>query len=774
VGHRDVRRRIVLTGAVQGVGMRPFVFRLAGELGLAGFVGNDSTGAFVEVEGETERVETFTRRLTGEAPPLARVEAVTVAEVTPTGATAFEIVASQSAIGERTLVPPDASICDACLAEIRDPADRRYRHPFANYTDCGPRFTIIRDLPYDRPVTTMAGFPLCDACAAEYRDPRDRRYHAQPVSCPECGPQLTFRRGEEELSGTDAAIAAVHAAWARGEVVAVKGIGGYHLTCNAADAAAVTRLRERKGRVGKPFAVMVRDVPAAGALIGLDPVTIASLTSVARPIVLAPRRAGAPVCEAVAPGLEDLGVMIAYSALHDLLLTPVPGVSLDPPSAIVATSGNRSSEPICVDDEEARVRLADLADAFLVHDRGIAVACDDSVVRILAGVERPVRRSRGYAPMPVTLPLQVVPSLAIGGELKSTFCLASGSHAWISQHIGDVENLETLEALARSVDDFTRMYRVTPEVVAVDAHPGYLSRRWAIEHAAGADVVEVQHHHAHVASLMAESGLDGSAPVLGIAFDGTGYGSALGGGPAIWGGELLIADYDGFERAGHLAELPLPGGDAAIRDPWRVAVAYAAACGLELDGASGPARAGGERGCAIVRQQVASGVGVVPTTSVGRLFDAVASLLDVRHEVTYEGQAAIELERLARSSAGAALSFDLSGDAVLDPRSLLAVLTAAQAEGVPAAPLARGFHEALARAVATAAGRLCRNAGIRVVALSGGVFQNGLLSALCRARLADLGLEVLEHRTVPANDGGLALGQAAIGARAHHGHSRRW
>ena len=477
-----VRRRIVVRGAVQGVGFRPFAYRLADDLGLAGFVGNDAGGAFIEVEGPPRAVAAFASRLAHEAPPLARIDGVEVTPLHPTGAATFAIAPSRAGAGERTLVPPDTATCDACLAELRDPADRRYRHPFITCTDCGPRFTIIRGLPYDRPATTMAGFPLCADCAAEYADPRDRRYHAQPIACHACGPRIAFvdARGDV-VTGTDAALAAVHAAWAAGLVVAVKGIGGYHLTCDATSDTALGALRERKGRGDRPFAVMVAGLLAASRLAGLDDDAAAALASPARPIVLAPRLPDAPLSHLIAPGNPDVGVLLAYSGLHHLLLAPVPGCQGSPPPAIVATSGNRSGEPICTDDADARVRLADLADAFLVHDRPIHLPCDDSVVRATPGGRRPVRRSRGYAPLPVALPIPVAPTLALGGELKNTFCLASGTHAFMSQHIGDLENLETLAALARSVDLLRALYRIEPEVVAVDPHPGYLSRRFGVE-----------------------------------------------------------------------------------------------------------------------------------------------------------------------------------------------------------------------------------------------------------------------------------------------------
>jgi hydrogenase maturation protein HypF len=758
-----VRHRITVTGAVQGVGLRPFVFRLAQELALAGFVGNDAAGAFVEVEGPAAVVAQFETRLRLGPPPLARVDALRANSVPVTGADAFTIVASVDAPGTRTLVSPDTATCDACLAELGDRGNRRYRHPFITCTDCGPRFTIIHDLPYDRPATTMAAFPLCAACAAEYSDPHDRRYHAQPIACRDCGPTLRFIANGQTVTGTDAALAAVHAGWAAGKIVAVKGIGGYHLTCDAASDTALTLLRQRKHRTSKPFAVMVATLAAARSVALLDETESSVLTANARPIVVARRRTDAPVSALIAPGSRDIGVMLAYSALHHLLLVPVPGAHVVPPRVIVATSGNHAGEPLCTGDDEAFTRLADLADAFLVHDRDIHVPCDDSVVRVGDAAVRPVRRSRGYAPLPVTLPAAVVPTLAVGGELKNTFCLAAGGHGWLSQHIGDVENLETLHALQRSIKQFRAIYRIDPEVVATDAHPRYLSRRYAFAHRGEARIVEVQHHHAHIASLMAEHGLDGTDPVIGIVLDGSGYGTALAGGAAIWGGEVLVADYHRYRRAGHLSELPLAGGDQAVRNPCRVALGYLAACGIDPDPRLAPFRAADDVERRVVARQVATGSGVVPTTSMGRLFDAVSSLLGVCHRVTYEAQAAIELEALASSVTSAPrVRFGVDGNGVLDPTPVLSDLAAATTAGADPAELAFSFHEAVADGVARAANQAAGESGIRTVGLTGGVFGNRLLVRLCRAALADFGLDVLEHRIVPANDGGLALGQAVI------------
>jgi hydrogenase maturation protein HypF len=531
----EQRLRLRVTGVVQGVGFRPFVHRLATGLGLAGLVGNDAGAVFVEVQGPAGRVDEFTRRLRAECPPLARVDDVDEQPVEPTGDRGFAIVASDAApSGLRTLVPPDVATCDACLAELFDPADRRYRHPFITCTDCGPRFTIVVDLPYDRPATTMAGFAMCPACAVEYHDPAYRRYHAQPVACPDCGPVLAwFRVGEPEgrLVG-DAALAAAQRALADGLVVAVKGIGGYHLACRADDAAAVTRLRGRKQRGDKPFAVLVRDVAVARRLVRLDADQEAVLASPARPIVLADRRSGdggadPGVVEEVAPGNPQLGVLLPYSPVHHLLLAPVPGGPAQVPDALVLTSANLTDEPLVFNDADAATRLPLLADAVLGHDRQVHVPCDDSVVRVLDGREVPVRRSRGYAPLPVALPAALAGVLAVGAELKNTFCVTQGPHAFCSAHVGDMGSVETLRAFERAVGQLVALVggpSAAPELVAADLHPSYLTGRWAQRYcdARGLpDPVGVQHHHAHVVSLLAEHGAVGR-PVIGIAFDGTG------------------------------------------------------------------------------------------------------------------------------------------------------------------------------------------------------------------------------------------------------------
>ena len=767
-----VRRAIRVTGVVQGVGYRPFVHSTATALGLTGLVGNDAGGVFVEVEGAPAAVDDLVRRLRDDAPPLALVESVTVVDLDVRGDDAFTIVESvASDSDEVALIPPDTASCSHCTAEVDDPADRRYRYPFTACTYCGPRYTLVTGLPYDRPFTTMAAFPLCDDCRREYDDPTDRRFHAQPTACPVCGPQLRFRRGGVSTARGDEALSAALAALAAGEIVAVKGVGGYHLVCDAEDLDAVARLRARKQRGGKPFAVMARDLEAARLLAAVDDAAAATMASPQAPIVLCPAlpadAAAMKVVDAVAPGVGTVGVMLPYSPLHHLLFAPHPArPGAEPPRLLVMTSGNLSDEPICTDPAEADERLAALADAFLHHDRPIHVACDDSVVRSGGGRTRPVRRSRGYAPMPVRLPVRARPSLAVGGELKTTACVASGDRAWLSQHVGDTENLETLTMLERTVETLADLTRVTPEVVVADAHPGYLSRRWAQTWAVdrGLLLTLVQHHHAHLASLLAEHGVPDGEPVLGVVCDGTGWGTD----GAIWGGELLLGSYAEVRRVGHLAPVALPGGDAAIRRPVRTALAHLSAAGIGWDADLAPVAAADERERTALAGMLRSGFGCTPTTSMGRLFDAVASLLGTRHDAEYEGQAAMELEALAATAdARAELRIDLvdgPDGLILDPAPLLAGAVAALRAGTSPAQLALGFHDAVAEAVARAAVRVSEDAGVRTVGLSGGVFQNDYLSTACRGRLEQHGLRVLEHAVVPPNDGGLALGQVAVAA----------
>jgi hydrogenase maturation protein HypF len=763
-----VRHRIRVTGVVQGVGFRPFVHRLATGLALAGHVGNDTGGVFVEVEGQPTDVARFERRLLDEAPPMARIAGMESTEVGTTGERQFRIVESGRGGRASTFVSPDVAVCDDCLAELFDLTDRRYRYPFINCTNCGPRFTITVRLPYDRPNTTMSGFTMCRACAAEYADPANRRFHAQPVACPACGPRISFSTVTGEVGpvveGTDDVIAATQAALAAGQVVAVKGLGGYHLVCDATSATAVATLRARKGRADKPFAVMVPDARTAKILVDVSAAEEAVLTGPARPIVLMARQAGSPLSDLVAPGNPYVGVILPYTPLHHLLFRPVPGSAAPVPQVVVMTSGNLADEPICYNDDDARDRLDHLVDAWLAHNRPIHVPCDDSVVRVEAGEELPIRRSRGYAPMPVQLPFSAVPSVAAGGELKNTFCLASGRDAWMSQHIGDMGSVPTLVAFKSSVRQFGEMYRVSPQVVAADAHPGYQTRRWA-EDEADRPVELVQHHHAHIAAVMAEHGVPLGERVIGFAFDGTGYGSD----GAIWGGEVLVAAYDEFERAAHLRYVPLPGGDTTIRKPYRAALAHLWAAGVDWSEDLSPVRATAPAELTVLRRQLERGIQCVPTSSMGRLFDAVSSLLGGRQTVSYEAQAAIELEAVAGPHLAEPLPryhFQVEGDEV-DPGPLLRAMVDDLRRGCGPGAIAAGFHIAVATLIAETAERLGQRTGIYRVALSGGVFQNVLLVRLTRARLDPLHMQILTHRLVPPNDGGLALGQAVIAASRH-------
>ncbi len=751
---RRVRARV--SGTVQGVGFRPFVYRLANELRLDGWVLNDSRGVLVEAEGEPAAVAALLERLASEAPPLARVEEVRPEELEPSGEAGFAIVRSEAGGEPAAPVAPDSATCEECLAELFDPADRRHRYPFVNCTNCGPRFTIVRGVPYDRPLTTMAGFAMCAECRAEYEDPLDRRFHAQPNACPACGPRarLLGREGEE-LDGGGDAVAAAAAALRDGAIVAVKGLGGYHLACRADDADAVAALRGRKHREEKPFALLVADPAAAAALVELGPGEEALLRSPARPIVLARRRPGADVAAAVAPRAGELGVMLPYSPLHHLL-------SADAGTPLVLTSGNRAEEPIAYRDEDARQRLAAIADAFLVHDRPIETRTDDSVVRVLrrAGGERPLtlRRSRGYVPESLSLPVAAAaPILACGAELKNTFCLANGERAWVGHHVGDLENFETLRSFSDGIAHFERLFAVAPARCAHDLHPDYLSTKYALERA-GVELIGVQHHHAHLAACLAEHGERG--PALGAIYDGTGLGSD----GTVWGGELLLGDLRGFERRGHLRAVPMPGGAAAIREPWRMACAWLReAEGGEPSLPPALAEAVTAREWRNCLRLLESEVGAPTTTSIGRLCDAVGALCGAPARVSYEGQAAIELEAMAAGAERGRYELPLI-DGVLDPVPLLREARADLAAGLGPARVSARFHAAVAAATADACAALAADAGTELVVLSGGVFQNRLLLERTAALLERYGLRVLVPERLPPNDGGVSFGQAAVAA----------
>ncbi len=765
------RWRVTVRGIVQGVGFRPTVYGLATRLGLTGHVGNDGSGVFIEVEGDGSALQRFRDALVAEAPPLARIESVVVTAVSPRGDADFRILESQPDATIRAHIPPDVSICAECLRELFDPADRRYRYPFINCTHCGPRFTIIQRIPYDRAATTMAGFEMCPACAAEYHDPHSRRFHAQPIACPDCGPSVWYQPAGPPLPDSivrhDAAIEAAQAAIRAGQIVAIKGLGGFHLACDATNDRALAALRARKGRIDKPFAVMARDLAQAQRLAEIDEAEAALLDSPQHPILLLRKRPGSPVSDLVAPGNPYIGLMLPYTPLHHLLLEDRP---------LVMTSGNLSGEPIAIDNAEALERLAPLVDGFLLHDRPIHTPCDDSVLRLHEGCELPIRRSRGYTPFPIKLPVlggtgdAGSPSvLATGGELKNTLCLAHQGYAFLSQHIGDMENLETLEAFERAQAHLCDLYHARPKAVICDLHPGYLTTRWAEAYVKreGVPLLRVQHHHAHIASVMAEHGLDGRQPVIGVCLDGTGYGTD----GTIWGGEVLIADYVGFKRAAHLKPVPLPGGDAAVKHPYRMALAHLWAAGIAWDDDLPPVKACPAAERRILARQLETGFQTVLTSSAGRLFDAVASLTGLRHTITYEAQAAIELEGavLARGEDDRINPYPLpvveeDTGAVLDTAPMTAAIAADVRSGAAAGVIAARFHEGVTEGLLRVCQYLRAKGYGSVVALSGGVFQNIRLLSALQTRLRVEGFSVLDHRLVPANDGGLALGQAVIGA----------
>jgi hydrogenase maturation protein HypF len=764
-----IRRRIVVQGMVQGVGFRPFVYGQALRYELGGFVLNDSAGVTIEVEGEPPCVAAFEQALRQEHPPLARVDSL-VAEALPArGETAFLIAHSSSGPARATLIAPDVASCEACLRELRDPADRRFGYPFINCTNCGPRFTITRDLPYDRAQTTMAGFALCAACRAEYEQPLDRRFHAQPNACPACGPTLKFELCSAGLAlpgaslpGEPSPIELAAAALARGLILAVKGLGGYHLACDATNESAVARLRGRKRRAAKPFALMLPDLSAVQALCVVGEAEAELLLSRRRPIVLLARRPEAAVATAVAPGQHTLGVMLPYTPLHHLLLEAFAAArGPGHPPALVMTSGNLSDEPIAYHDDDARARLGLIADGMLSHNRPIHLRCDDSLARIVANGPQLLRRSRGYAPEPIRLAFAApLPILACGGHLKNTFCMLKGSQAFVSQHIGDLENLETLQSFREGCAHFARLFEIAPQAVAYDLHPDYLATKEAmalqLAHRLG-----VQHHHAHIASVLAEHGLPG--PVIGVAADGSGYG--LDG--AVWGGELLIADLRGFERVAHLEYLPLPGGEQAVRQPWRMAASYLqhtyGPAFLELDI---PFVRGLDRArWRTLAQMIARRVNCPPTSSLGRLFDAVAALIGLHGVAQYEGQAAIALEQIAQSDK-LCYPFRIAAGmpAHIDLRPLIAAIVEDLQTGVDQARIAGRFHHSVAELLLAACLHTREVSGLQTVALSGGVFQNRLLLELLIGRLAERGFEVYLNRLVPPNDGGLSLGQAAVAA----------
>jgi len=754
----EVRRQIEVSGIVQGVGFRPYVYRLAAGGRLAGTICNTTSGVTIEVQGPAEAVDNFVQRLPADAPPLARITSVAVHDIPCNGDHDFRIVHSQSKEEVRTLISPDAAICADCLRELFDPAGRRFRYPFINCTNCGPRFTIVRDIPYDRPSTSMAVFPLCPQCRAEYEDPLNRRFHAQPNACPQCGPHVElWDRSGRRIDRKDAIVEAVRGLQA-GLVVAVKGLGGFHLAVDATNAAAVALLRERKRRVEKPFAVMVPNLETAREICEVDGVAGAVLESVQRPIVLLPKKIPCAVAEEVAPFNRYLGVFLPYTPLHYLLLNDGNF------AALVMTSGNLSEEPIAIDNREAIARLRGLADCFLVHNRDILLRCDDSVVRMEQGRTRHLRRSRGFVPVPVFLKDEQPSVLAVGGELKNTICLTKGKHAFLSQHIGDLENVESYKFFGEAIEHLERILEIRPQIIAHDLHPDYFATKWALEQR-NLPTIGIQHHHAHIASCMAENHLDGQ--VIGFALDGTGYGTD----GCVWGGEVLIAGFDGFERAAQLEYVSLPGGEAAIREPWRMAVSYLAQhFGTDfLDLPIPLVRQLDRQKTELLLRMTKHKINSPLTSSCGRLFDAVAALVGIRQKVNYEAQAAIELEMAIEpgDDAGYGVTFEPDGDRwIIGTKPMFHAIVDDLTNRVPASTISRRFHNGLVQAFVRIAKLLRQKTTLDRVCLSGGTFHNVYLSQQLEFRLSQAGFRVFTQKEVPAGDGGLSLGQALVAAHS--------
>jgi len=785
--------RIHITGIVQGVGFRPFVYGLAKHLDLKGWVRNTSAGVDIEVDGSQTILDEFVRALNEDFPPLAQIDSVEVEQCPPQQFTTFEIVHSEQIPGAFIPISPDVSICEDCLHEMWDASDRRYLYPFINCTNCGPRFSIIEDIPYDRPKTTMAPFEMCEACRTEYEDPLDRRFHAQPVACPKCGPHiwLEHRRQRSAVSRQQSAISETQKFLAQGKILAIKGLGGFHLACDATNAEAVAELRRRKLRVDKPFALMMPDIETVEEYCQIDPIERELLLSRERPIVLLVRKPDTNISPAVAPNQQTLGVMLPYTPLHYLLFSTqglvdsnqqstANGESLsankDQLKALVMTSGNLSEEPIAYTNEGARKQLSSLADAFLMHNREIRMRCDDSVVR---GVRRearvggeirspfttlryPLRRSRGYAPNPIKLSMKAPQILATGPELKNTFCLTKGRYAFLSHHIGDMENYETLQSFEDGIEHFERLFRLQPEAIACDAHPNYLATRYAIERAQTSNlpVYQIQHHHAHIAACMADNNLSNDKPVIGISFDGTGYGSD----GAIWGGEFMLADYCSYQRFAHLEYSPLPGGDAATRNPARIALAQLWQAGIDWQGDLPAVKFLCGDDLTLLRSMLENDINCPQTSSLGRLFDAVAALAGVRGKVNYEAQAAIEFEALAQPQEKRAYPFEYNGGTI-KAGSMFQALIADIHSGVPISTISARFHNGLANIILEVCQAMRREFKVEEVALSGGVWQNMTLLKKTIPLLERSDFTVYIHQQVPANDGGLSLGQAVIASQ---------
>jgi hydrogenase maturation protein HypF len=753
------RKHILVRGVVQGVGFRPFVYKTATSLGLSGYVFNSSSGVTIEIEGPGSALDEFFQTLKNDPPRLAEIKEISVSEIDVQGGAGFSILGSREESGAFALVPPDAGTCDECWRDFGDPANRRYGYPFTNCTHCGPRYTIIRDIPYDRGSTTMSAFTMCSECQAEYEDPDDRRFHAQPNACAVCGPSLTLLKSDVSFPDRDslAIIRQTRALMREGKIVAVKGLGGFLLACDATNDTAVAELRRRKRRPHKPFALMVRDLASVKKLCRLTPEDEAALLHPRRPIVVLPRLAGGPLSGGLAPGDNTLGVMLPYTPLHYLLFSDSPETESEW-AALVMTSGNLSEEPIVVSNREAMLQLGGVADWFLLHNRDIFTRVDDSVTRTFEGRERVLRRSRGFAPQSIDLGIEMTEVLAFGGELKNTFCLTKGSYAILSQHIGDLENYETMRFFEETLERMKHVFRIAPRVAAYDLHPGYMSTRMAA--ASGIPRrIGVQHHHAHIASCMAENHLRGR--VLGVALDGTGFGTD----GKIWGGEFLVADFAGFSRRAHLRNVLLPGGDAAVRQPWRMALSYLRdAFGGRIPSQLRCFQGIEEKQVALVDTMLARRIQTVETSSCGRLFDAVAALLGLAPEVSFEGQAAIGLEAVAEPGIDDRYDFEIEeGEpAILDFRPVVVSIVGDISSGRRVGEISARFHNTLSAAIGEVCGRIGSSDAVDRVCLSGGSFQNLYLLGRTVVELRRRSFDVFLHAQVPTNDGGLSLGQAMV------------
>jgi len=770
---------IHVTGIVQGVGFRPFVYGLAARYKLSGWVRNTSAGVDIQIDGTADAIDSFINSLKSDFPPLARVDSIGVSLKPPHGFSGFEIFNSEALSGAFQPISPDVSICPDCLRELLDPSNRRYRYPFINCTNCGPRFTIITDIPYDRPNTTMSPFEMCPDCADEYANPLNRRFHAQPIACPVCGPQVWLERADgSRIAERDDAIQATQTLLADGKIVAIKGLGGFHLACDALNIESVAELRQRKLRVDKPFALMIPNLETVEKHCFVNEAERAILESRQRPIILLRRRPGTPIVEEVAPKQACNGVMLPYTPIHYLLFAPDQDFfnSSSKIKALVMTSGNLSDEPIATDNDDARQRLASLADAFLLHNRDIRTRCDDSVVRITGSQESGnkessreenkshvffLRRSRGYAPDPIRLPFEMPEVLSTGPELKNTFCVTHLNYAFVSHHIGDMQNYETLRSFEDGIEHFERLFRVKPKAIICDLHPDYLSSRYGLQRSQhdNLPLFRVQHHHAHIAACMADNGLNGSHPVIGLAFDGTGYGED----GAIWGGEFLVADFAGYQRPFHLDYFPLPGGDAAIKRPARTALALLWHLGLDWDDRLSPTMDLCYEERQALRIQLERGLNSPRTSSMGRLFDAAAAMAGVRQRVNYEAQAAIEFEAALDQQETGAYQFDIQEE-VVGVREAVLGLLADVSSGVSIPKIAARFHNGLVELSRQVCAEIRSQTGISEVALSGGVWQNMTLLERTTSNLRKDGFVVYIHNQVPTNDGGLSLGQAMVGA----------